>query len=218
MITDILNHQIATFFPGAMADAESLSIASLGRNDLFVVISPHDPAMMEQQVHECHELGIPFCFDIGQQVNNVGDSLLSSGLEYAHAVIVNANEREVLGKRLGLVDAVIPSMVPLFITTYGKDGSVIEGTRVAQPIHIEAPKPQSFVDPTGAGDSFRAGFFTEYIRLMHTQMSEEEFRFCGQMGAVAALYAIENQGGQSHSFTRKEFERRYKRVFGPRKN
>lgn len=214
VITDTENNQLATFFPGAMADSDSLSIAGLGRRDVFVMISPHDPKMMEQQVHECQALDTPFCFDIGQQVNNVPDSLLSSGLQYAHAVILNAHEREVLGRRLSVDDEALPSKVPLFVTTYGKDGSLIEGTLVKRPIHIDAPKPNYVADPTGAGDSFRAAFFTEYIRRMHTQMSEEQFRFCGQMGAIAALYAIENKGGQSHFFTREEFDMRYASLFG----
>lgn len=213
VITDLAHNQFATFFPGAMADAASLSIAALGRSDVFVIISPHDPAMMAKQVEECRVLGIPFCFDIGQQVHNVSDSLLTTGLARAHAVIVNAHEREILGRRLGIDDALLPSRVPLFITTYGKDGSVIEGKMVQQPIRIKAPTPEKVVDPTGAGDAYRAGFFSTYVQSWGTTISEDMLRLCGQRGAIAALYAVEQSGGQAHHFSRSEFEARYKRAY-----
>ena len=35
-----------------------------------------------------------------------------------------------------------------------------------------------------------------------------------QMGSVAATYALEHLGGQSHSYTWKEFKQRYEDHFG----
>jgi adenosine kinase len=37
---------------------------------------------------------------------------------------------------------------------------------------------------------------------------------CAQMGSVAAAYALEHLGGQSHSYTLDEFTRRYEQHFG----
>jgi adenosine kinase len=38
---------------------------------------------------------------------------------------------------------------------------------------------------------------------------------CACMGSVAATYALEHLGGQSHSYTWQEFDRRYEEHFGP---
>ena len=37
---------------------------------------------------------------------------------------------------------------------------------------------------------------------------------CAQVGSVAATYALEHLGGQSHAYTIAEFERRYREHFG----
>jgi adenosine kinase len=40
------------------------------------------------------------------------------------------------------------------------------------------------------------------------------YEVCAQMGSVAAAYALEHLGGQSHSYTLDEFTRRYEQHFG----
>jgi hypothetical protein len=42
-----------------------------------------------------------------------------------------------------------------------------------------------------------------------------DLRTSGQLGSVAAAYALEHLGGTSHSFTTKEFAARYQHHFGP---
>ena len=37
---------------------------------------------------------------------------------------------------------------------------------------------------------------------------------CGQLGSVAATYALEHLGGTSHNYTWKEFVARYEQHFG----
>ena len=62
------------------------------------------------------------------------------------------------------------------------------------------------VDPTGAGDAYRAGFLAGYV-------GGKSLRTCGQMGSVAAAYAVEKYGTMEHSYTKKEFERRLSKNF-----
>ena len=40
-------------------------------------------------------------------------------------------------------------------------------------------------------------------------------RVCAQLGSVAAAFALEHLGGQSHAYTRDEFLARYQRHYGP---
>ena len=67
--------------------------------------------------------------------------------------------------------------------------------------------PHRIVDPTGVGDAFRGG-------LMKGMALGLPYDVCARMGSVAATYALEHLGGQSHSYTWNEFRRRYEEHFG----
>ena len=73
---------------------------------------------------------------------------------------------------------------------------------------VPAVPPTRIVDPTGVGDAFRAGYLKGLSR-------HADHEVCARMGAVAATYALEHLGGQSHAFTWAEFHGRYEAHFGP---
>jgi adenosine kinase len=75
-------------------------------------------------------------------------------------------------------------------------------------VHVKALTPHRIVDPTGVGDAFRGG-------LMKGMARRKSFQECAQIGTVAAAYALEHLGGQSHAYTMKEFTDRYAEHFGP---
>jgi sugar/nucleoside kinase (ribokinase family) len=56
--TDLDHAQIATFFPGRMAEAAHIDIADVGDVDL-VVIAPDDPDAMLRHSASCRERGVP---------------------------------------------------------------------------------------------------------------------------------------------------------------
>ena len=47
--------------------------------------------------------------------------------------------------------------------------------------------------PTGVGDAFRGGLLKGLAR-------GASYRVCAQIGSVAATYALEHLGGQSHAY------------------
>jgi adenosine kinase len=67
--------------------------------------------------------------------------------------------------------------------------------------------PTTIVDPTGVGDAFRGGF-------MKGLAMGADYQVCGQLGSVAATYALEHMGGSSHTYTRGQFNARYAEHFG----
>ena len=67
--------------------------------------------------------------------------------------------------------------------------------------------PHRIVDPTGVGDAFRGGFLKGLARGASYEM-------CARLGSVAATYALEHLGGQSHAYTWGEFKARYEGQFG----
>jgi adenosine kinase len=75
-------------------------------------------------------------------------------------------------------------------------------------VSVPAVQPHRIVDPTGVGDAFRGG-------LLKGLAMNADLKTCCQLGSVAATYALEHLGGQSHAYTWDEFQKRYAAHFGP---
>lgn len=203
--TDLDNNQIASFYPGAMGFAATLSFHRLDgfRPDL-AVISPNDPAAMTQYARECRELGIPYLYDPSQQIVRLSGADLREGVEGAYALFVNEYEFELLQKHTGLTPEKIRACVELLVVTLGEKGAQISAG--GETYHIPVVPPEQIADPTGVGDAFRGGFLAGYSRGWNWEL-------CGQMGALAATYVLEHHGPQSHTYTRPEFVARFRQHF-----
>lgn len=203
--TDLSNNQIASFYTGAMADAASLSLADFSKGEVdYVVISPNDPLAMKKYVEECLALKIPYLYDPGQQVARNDHDDLCRGTEEAHALFVNEYEFNLLQKHTCLSSEQMIERIPLVVVTLGEKGAVIYSGGKKYEIGIVPAK--KILDPTGVGDAFRGGFLRGY-RLGF------DLQTCGQMGALAATYCLEQKGTQNHSYTPSEFVKRYRMNF-----
>ncbi len=207
VVTDKANRQFATFYIGAMGDSSALSFSKWQNKNVFALISSHDPKMMHQQIRECVEMHLPFCFDLGQQVHNSPVEMMKDGVQHARIVILNAHEMVALAEKIGKNVVEMKQEIPICITTLGAEGAVIEGREVSNHMHVPAAEVTNVVDPTGAGDAWRAGFFYGWARDFDLQM-------CGEIGAIAAAYAVEKNGAQEHTFTTEMFAQRYFENFG----
>ena len=202
--TDQHNNQIASFYTGAMADAGQLSFRTVPDVGL-AIISPNDPAAMVQYAEECRTLNIPFIFDPGQQCARMDGGELKDGVRGAAIVIVNDYELELLKQKTGLNEDDLLREARALIVTRGEHGSsVITPSGRAD---VQAVTPHRIVDPTGVGDAFRGGLM-KGIALGHS------YEVACRLGSVAATYALEHLGGQSHAYTWAEFTQRYTEHFG----
>jgi adenosine kinase len=203
--TDTENNQIASFYTGAMANAGELSFRTIPAVRL-VTISPNDPAAMIQYAEECRTLGLPFIFDPGQQCARMSGDELRDGMAGAQLIVCNDYEFELIRQKTGMGEEEILPKAGALVITRGEHGSSIfeNGVRTDVP----AVEPHRIVDPTGVGDAYRGGF----IKGMASGASYE---VCARIGSMAATYALEHLGGQSHSYTLEEFQERYEAHFGP---
>jgi adenosine kinase len=206
--TDSDNNQIASFYTGAMANAAELSFRTAGRCDLAIV-APNDPDAMQQYAEECRALGIRYIYDPSQQVARMDGGALKDGLVGASIVVCNDYEFEIIRQKTGLDErAVIQSVREAVVVTKGAQGATVlthDGR-----IDVPAVPPQRIVDPTGVGDAYRGGF-------MKGLALGAGYETCARLGSVAAAYALEHLGGQSHAYTWNEFKSRYETQFGPLK-
>ena len=202
--TDEENNQIASFYTGAMANAGELSFRD-ARDATLAIISPNDPGAMVQYAEECRAIRLPFIWDPGQQCARMSGSELRDGLIGAALVICNDYELELLRQKTSLGEDTMLDHVGTLVVTKGEHGCSIF-TRDGR-IDVPAVPPERIVDPTGVGDAFRSG-------LMKGLARGADLRVCAELGAVAATYALEHLGGQSHAFTWEEFAARYASHFG----
>ena len=203
--TDLENNQIASFYTGAMGDAATLSLHEMKKGEAdYVVISPNAPLAMKKYVEECLELGIPYLFDPSQQIARNPHEDLRRGAQNAHAIFCNDYEFELLQKHTELCAEDMEGCVKLLVVTMGEKGASIksEGKEYLIPI-VPAER---IADPTGVGDAFRGGFLRGYRLGLDLQI-------CGQMGALAATYCLEQNGTQNHFYTPGEFVERYRQHF-----
>jgi adenosine kinase len=204
--TDLQDNQITAFYPGAMAHAASLSLAEAGvtPRDL-VVIAPNDPGAMNRYAAECIEAQIPYLYDPSMQLPRLDRADLEKGCRGARIIAGNDYEFGMMADKLGEAEAYLRRMVPITVMTRGEAGALI--TVDDQEFDIPAARPKAVVDPTGAGDAFRAGFVLGMRRGW-------PWPVVGRVAALTGVYAIEHRGPQSHSYTLDEFRGRYRQNFG----
>lgn len=194
VLADKNGNQIGGFYPGAMSDINNLSLKEWQEKDAFVVISAHNPRGMREHVRECIALGIPYMYDVSQQVSNIPGTDILEGFKGARIAIVNEYEREVASNKTSLSNDELASIVPILITTLAEKGSVIEGAEIPDPISIKPVTVNKVVEPTGAGDAYRAGLLYGITRDWPIETS-------AKLGSVTASFAIQHRGSQEHYFT-----------------
>ena len=205
--TDLQDNQITAFYPGAMAQAGTISLNELGvtKSDI-VVIAPNDPKAMTRAVDECTAGGIPYLYDPSMQLPRMTPDELETGCRSAKILAGNDYEFGMMAEKLGISEPDLRRKSPVTVMTRGEAGALI--TVDGAEHEIPPAKPSAVVDPTGAGDAFRAGFVAGLSRGL-------SWPVVGRVAALTAVYAIEHRGTQEHKYTLDEFLARYRTNYGP---
>ena len=205
--TDKANNQITGFYVGAMARARELSLKACSTPATrLAVIAPDDPPAMLRHSKEAREAGIPVIYDPSFQVIALDGQQLMEGADGAKALILNDYEFAVFQEKTGQTLDELRRRIELVVVTLGEKGSRIH-TRDGRDLEVQPAKVKGVVDPTGAGDAYRAGFVYGLVR-------GEDLETCGRRGSVAAAYAVENYGTQNFTYTVEEFGQRYRENYG----
>jgi adenosine kinase len=202
--TDQVSAQIASFYPGAMGHASSQSLMELDKHPDLVIVSPNAPDAMMKFPAECRELGIRYLYDPSQQVLRLEGPELVRDMEGAYFLFCNDYEFGLISKKTGWDLKQILQHVKVVVVTCGKEGANLYTED--QEIFIPTVPEREVVDPTGVGDAFRGGFLTGYSHGF-------DWKLCGEIGSLSAVYCLEQRGPQSHSYTRQEFISRFRDHF-----
>jgi adenosine kinase len=200
--TDLDDNQITAFNPGAMAfeaDLPQLNGSSM------VFIGPGNKTDMMNFAQKARLANVPFFFDPGQSLNIWTGDELRDAVAGALCFISNDYELELFLRMTRWKMKDLYRETKIVITTMGQEGVVIDtrGDRLLIP-----PVPvRDVLDPTGAGDAFRAG-------VLKALAMDLPWDVACQMGATVASFSLEYHGTQEHSFNWGKFCERYSRVYG----
>ena len=197
IMTDRDDNQINAFYAGAMN--EKCGLPKLGFCD-WPIIAAENPDNMSRLARHYQKLQARYIFDPGQAIFVLKKSQVQACIKGASILIGNDYEigqvQKILGKKkLSLV----------IYNTLGPKGSEIIFPN-GKKKKIKAVKVTKVVDPTGAGDAYRAG-------LVKGIASGFDLVQAGQLGAAVAAFAVEKQGTQNHKFNYDIIVRRHNANF-----
>jgi len=203
--TDSEECQITFFHPGA----DSLGTwpdLSQDRDDLaYAIVSPRDTTAMVNGMEWCKKFGVPVIFDPGQQIISFGEDALKRMVSMGSVLIVNEYEWDLVQKKLSCDGESILELVPLVIVTLGDQGFIVIDENGAQ--KMNSCKPVQVVNPTGAGDAFRAGLLKGFAA------GWEVMDGC-KLGAALGSLAVENEGTLMDQLDMDEVQVRVEAAYG----
>ncbi|MBX2847699.1 MAG: carbohydrate kinase family protein [Acidiferrobacterales bacterium] len=204
IINDIDNNQVNAFHPGAMNYAHQNKVSDVAEVELGIV-SPDGRDAMIEHASQFSEAGIPFFFDPGQGLPMFSGEELIRFVDQANYLILNDYESHMLMDKSALSLDEVASKVEVLVVTKGAKGSVVYVD--GESIDIAAAPISAAKDPTGCGDSYRAG-------MMFGLSKGCDWKTNAQIGALCGAIKVESIGTQKHSFTQEQFAERYQQAFG----
>ncbi|MEW6388612.1 MAG: carbohydrate kinase family protein [Thermodesulfobacteriota bacterium] len=204
--TDLADNQITGFNPGAMKHPSGYGFDGLNPGKALGIIAPGNLEDMLTYSRFYKEKGVPYIFDPGQSIPAWGGAELKEMATGALALIVNDYELEMFLEKTGLRGSRLQDCTGMIITTKGEAGSELLTPQGKE--SIPAAPPRQVLDPTGAGDAYRAG-------LLKGLCLNLPWATAARMGAVLGSFAVEQPGTQEHRVTLAEFQQRYRENFGP---
>lgn len=205
IITDKSDNQITGFNPGAMKYPSEYKFNSTDSNHSIGIISPGNLQDMIEYAREYKDYGIQYICDPGQSLTQWDGKKLREWLDGSMLLISNDYELEMVMRLTGLDKKGLLHLTGTIITTFGDKGSLISTSDFN--LNIPPAKVYNVVDPTGAGDGYRAGLIKGII-------TGKDIETAAKMGSVVAAYAVEKYGTQEHRYTYEEFVERYTENFG----
>ena len=203
--TDLADNQITGFNPGAMKHTSDYGFDGLNPAKAIAIAAPGNLEDMLTYTRFYKDRGVRYLFDPGQSIPAWGGGDLKEMATGALALIVNDYELEMFRQKTGLDVPDLLQLTPHLITTRGEQGSVFQTARGED--EVPAVPPRRVLDPTGAGDAYRAG-------LLKGLALGLEWPQAARMGAVLASFCVEQQGTQEHRLEVPEFWGRYTEHFG----
>jgi ribokinase len=143
-------------------------------------------------------------FDPGQDLVTYSKENLELVLANTDILFANRHEIRRVSEITGKSFSELKAMIDVIVVTYDSKGSTIYTNEGEFEIPVVSVKA---VDPTGAGDAYRAGFLLALTRGYSLPT-------CGKIGSTVASFVVQARGCQTNLPTWEEMKTRYEANFG----
>lgn len=191
VVNDSNLDQKVLFFQGPQgyASQQNMLLTKNAKQSKFVHFCTGEPKYYIQVMKEIQSKDRKIGLDPAQEVHRIWNTeLFNEAYKYSDMVFCNNHEAKSVMKYLG-VKSFDEVNIPLIVCTRGRNGSdVYINGKVT---HFPIAKAKKTVDATGAGDSFRAGF---YAGQYHGMSIEESII----TATATASFVVEEVGALSN--------------------
>ena len=143
-------------------------------------------------------------FDPGQDLVTYSKEILELILAHTDILFTNRHEIKRILEITGKSFSEIKAMINIIVVTCDAKGSRIYIHKEKFSIPVISVET---VDPTGAGDAYRAGFLLAFTRGYSLST-------CGKVGSTVASFVVQTRGCQTGLPTWEEMKIRYETNFG----
>ncbi len=204
--TDADLNQIASFYPGAMSEDAEIDLAGLAGQADLALIGAGDPAAMLGMTGQCRGHQVPFAADTSQQLATLDGDQIRELVTGAAYLFSNEYEASLIEHKTGWTSEELTARVDVRVTTLAAAGARVDRAGyeplVVGPVHDVVP-----VEPTGAGDAFRAGFLAAIAWGLSLERA-------AQLGNLMAVHVLETTGPQEYKLSAAELTTRCAKSYG----
>ena len=189
VFTDSNNDQISYFYWGAAAYfKKSKAPEKAIKKASTVHLATGDPDFNRRSGELASEYEKTISFDPGQDLHMYSPEELKGVITISNILFGNHHEinriLEILNVNIGELREIGPEIV---VKTCGREGSIIYTDKK---IKVDAIFREP-VDPTGAGDSYRAAFLSTYLK-------DKNLDYCAKFASSVASFVVEAEGCQTN--------------------
>ena len=190
VLTDDNDDQISYFYWGAAREFAQSKVPVTAIKDAEAIhLATGDPDFNWKCSEQAKNEDLLISFDPGQDLGMYDTKKLREVIENTTILFGNHYEIERILEALEIdLDGLRAIGPKIIVKTCGAQGSVIYSNE--EKIKIEAVKREA-VDPTGAGDSYRAGFLSRFL-------NGESLEQSGKFASSVSSFIVEHQGCQTN--------------------
>lgn len=195
VITDIKDNQIWGYYYGASEKAKEIDLGNYIDQSSLIIISANHPSAFLHFVEQAIRMRADYMLDPGMALTWIKDADLKKAVENCKWLVGNDYEISQVVKVLKTRVSTLVNQNIAVITTLGEEGVLYQDRAVR--LKIPAFKLEKIVDPTGAGDAWRAGFIGGIVEGKTTE-------FCLKQANALASFAIQYYGTVNHRPAKQE--------------
>lgn len=203
--TDLDDNQITAFHPGAMDRAHEARIEDVGADFSWGIVSPNGKEAMIRNARALKARGANAVIDPGQGIPIFEPEEMTEFIDGAAIFIVNDYEWSLVLSKTGFEPADVLRRAGAVIVTRGEKGASLltaDGETEVPPVLAT-----NTVDPTGAGDAFRAGLLFGCARGLPLETA-------ARLGNLLGSMKVACEGPQGLATDLATVRKRYRQAFG----